>query len=96
MSAKDIPSTFIWTKIQADAGQDLNRILRRKELERLSGGTFWWGIGESKATKIGMVIATDLRPIVIFSRMRTAPHRRDSDPHGVLLWNAYRTPGGAK
>jgi hypothetical protein len=73
MSAKDIPSTFIWTKIQADAGQDLNRILRRKELERLSGGTFWWGIGESKATKIGMVIATDLRPIVIFSRMRTAP-----------------------
>jgi hypothetical protein len=47
------PAAFVWTKIQAEAGETLDRILGRKELERLAGnGSFWWGIGESKARAI--------------------------------------------
>ena len=39
-----IPGAFVWTKIQAEAGQSIKRILNRKELERqASDGTFWWG-----------------------------------------------------
>jgi hypothetical protein len=84
-----IPDTFVWTKIQADAGQEIERILHRKELERQSGGTFWWGIGESKEKKIRLPAAKQPRPAVLFSLMRTAAHRRDRDPDGVLLWEAY-------
>jgi hypothetical protein len=85
---------FVWTKIQADSGQKLEHILHRKELERLSGGTFWWGIGESKTKKIRTLLARDAQPTVVFSRMRTAPHRRDSNPDGVLLWEEYETHNG--
>ena len=35
-----IPGAFVWTKIQAEAGQSIKRILNRKELERqASDGT---------------------------------------------------------
>jgi hypothetical protein len=49
MIATPIPNAFVWTKIQADAGESVRQILYRKEQERLAGdGSFWWGIGESK------------------------------------------------
>jgi hypothetical protein len=36
MITDSIPEAFVWTKIQADAGQTVQSILRRKELERQS------------------------------------------------------------
>src|SRR5258705_10031319 len=84
-----IPSAFVWTKIEADAGQGINHIIHRKELERQSGGYFWWGIGESKIDKINSLVARDMRPAVIFNKMRSRAHARDSDPDGVLLWEIY-------
>jgi hypothetical protein len=90
----DIPEAFVWTKIQADAGQTIQSILSRKELERQSGGTFWWGVGESKTEKVRLLLARDPHPAILFSLMPSAPHRRDSNPDGVLLWEAYQTPRG--
>lgn len=94
MVVNDIPGAFVWTKIQADAGQEVRRILNRKELERRSGGTFWWGIGESKAAKIRALLRKEPHPAVLFSLMLSAPHRRDSNPDGVLLWEEYQTATG--
>ena len=51
------PNAFVWTKIQAEAGQSIKRILNRKELERqASDGTFWWGIGESRSRKFDLLL----------------------------------------
>jgi hypothetical protein len=94
MTTTEIQSAFIWTKIQADSGQSIDRILNRKELERQSGNTFWWGIGESKADQIRLLLTRDARPLVLFSLMLSRPHRRDSHPDGVLLWEAYKTIEG--
>jgi hypothetical protein len=87
MKISDIPAGFVWTKIQADAGQRIDLILRRKELERQSGSTFWWGIGQSpKGERIKHL---GPRPAVFFSLMRSAAHKRDSHPEDVLLWEQY-------
>ena len=81
-------------RFQADAGQTINQILRRKDFERQAGGTFWWGIGESKGRMIRLLAEKNPRPTVIFSLMLTRPHRRSSNPDGVLLWDAYKTETG--
>jgi hypothetical protein len=94
MITNEIQNAFVWTKIQADAGQSIDRILNRKELERQSGGTFWWGIGECKAEQIGRLLAREPSPAVLFSLMLSRPQRRDSHPDGVLLWEAYQTTEG--
>jgi hypothetical protein len=94
MITDSIPEAFVWTKIQADSGQAVRSILKRKELERQSGGTFWWGIGESKTEKVRLLLARDLYPAILFSLMLSRPHRRDSNPDGVLLWEAYQTRRG--
>jgi hypothetical protein len=94
MTTNQIQNAFIWTKVQSDAGQPIDWILNRKELERQSGNTFWWGIGESKADQIKLLLTKDPRPLVLFSLMLSRPHRRDSHPDGVLLWEAYKTTGG--
>jgi hypothetical protein len=41
MMADEVPNAFVWTTIQADAGQSVDRLLNRKELERQSGSIFW-------------------------------------------------------
>ena len=94
MTLNEIPNAFVWTKIQADAGQSIDQILRRKKLEQQSGGSFWWGVGESKAEQIGLLLAKDRHPVVIFSQMLSRPHSRDSHPDGVLVWEEYETTRG--
>jgi hypothetical protein len=87
MTKGDIPDRFVWTKIQADAGQSVDRILWRKELERQAGGTFWWGIGQApREEKIKLL---GLQPDLFFSLMPSDAHSRDSNPDGVLVWEQY-------
>ena len=94
MNAAVLPNVFVWTKIQADAGQSVDRILRRKELERQAGGTFWRGIGDRRRRRFAILIATEPQPTVLLSLMLSTPHWRDSDPDGVFLWEAYQTSCG--
>ena len=44
----NIPNYFCWTKIGTEAGETIESILLRKELERISNnGIFLWGVGNS-------------------------------------------------
>jgi len=45
---KKLPNNFCWTRMGVEAGEELDRILFRKEYERkLNGGIFTWGIGSA-------------------------------------------------
>src|SRR5262245_48725253 len=91
MKTNVLPSTFVWTKIKDESGQPIPLILNRKELERQTGNTFWWGIGESKETQVRHLVARGEHQEVIFSEMPSRAHLRDSEPEGVLLWEKYVT-----
>lgn len=76
--------------MQSEAGQQLESIVRRKELERTAGkGEFFWGIGTPLGSALTQMVATTDKPEVLFSVMRTAPRREDYAPEGVLLWTGY-------
>src|SRR5262249_30323592 len=94
MSTNGIQNAFIWTKVQSDAGQPIDWILNRKELEPQSGNTFWGGMSEAKADQIKLLLTKDPHPLVRLILMVSRPHRRDSHPDGVLLWEAYQTAEG--
>jgi hypothetical protein len=77
-----------WTKMNAESGEDLEQIIRRKEFERKAGkGNFLWGIGTAlDFSKIDMS-----RPNipVFFSKMISPAKRVDSAPDVVVVWRKY-------
>jgi hypothetical protein len=83
--------------MQAEAGQALPTILRRKELERAAGnGLFYWGIGNALGTRVlELVHYTDL-PDVFFSIMPSKPKRIDADPSSVVCWSEYYSLDGRR
>jgi len=85
-----LPAAFCWTKMQAEAGQPLETILWRKELERAAGGgLFFWGVGTSLGHKLLEFVQSVPSPKVVFSTMKSQPKPEDAAPAGVLLWMAY-------
>lgn len=93
----DIPCVFCWTKMGAEAGQPLDAIVRRKDLERRAGdGTFAWGIGNSlgTATELARQVAKRDDVDVLFSPMKSAPKLLDSAPSKTLLWIYYLDRNG--
>lgn len=79
----------------AEAGQPLDAILRRKELERLAGnGTFAWGIGSSlgESANIARQSTQEGKVDILFSPMKSAPKAIDTKPTQQLLWLAYHHP----
>jgi hypothetical protein len=90
-----LPSVFCWTRMQSEAGQGLDLIIRRKELERSIGkGVFYWGIGNSLGTTIAELLRRTSQPEVFFSIMRAKPKRQDVAPATVLLWTEYIDENG--
>src|SRR2546426_10436984 len=86
----ELPEIFCWTKMQAEAGQPLELILRRKEAERAAGGgLFFWGIGTSVARKLLQMLERGLHLKVLFSVMKAKPKPEDSSPAGISLWTSY-------
>src|SRR5207253_510057 len=44
---------FVWSRCGAEAGQELDSLILRKEAERITGqNVFWWGIGNSLGTNV--------------------------------------------
>lgn len=85
-----LPHAFCWTRMQAEAGQPLELILWRKELERAAGGgLFFWGVGNSVGRRVVDLLRHVSTPKVLFSQMKSKPRREDASPDGVLLWRAY-------
>src|SRR5665647_1443535 len=84
-----IPPVFCWTKMGTEAGQPLEDILRRKELERrVGGGLFAWGIGNSLGVN-PMLAQQEMQRNdvdVLFTPMRSAAKQIDVAPGQVLLW----------
>ncbi len=96
---ESIPSVFCWTKMGTEAGQSLDLILRRKELERRSGqGLFAWGIGNSLgvAATLARQEARSNEVEVLFTPMRSAAKHVDVSPTQVLLWLGYHNEVGVE
>jgi hypothetical protein len=83
--------------MQAEAGQSLDVIVARKELERQAGGgLFLWGVGNAPS-RLTRVLARAALPVrTIFSVMKSKPKPADAAPAVVLLWRAYLDDDGAK
>lgn len=79
-----------WTRMQAEAGQPLERIVARKELERRAGnGLFCWGVGNSASTLIPQLAKFGAEVDVHFSVMKSKPRAQDADPTGVFVWRTF-------
>lgn len=87
ISLDDLPAAFCWTRMGAESGEELERIIRRKEWERLLGkGTFFWGIGNPLGSGLVQLLQGPQSPWVVFSRMRSSAQKADAKPGSVLLW----------
>lgn len=85
-----------WTRMQAEAGQALEQIVARKEIERDAGdGLFLWGIGTAPAHAIRPLAIMQSRVPVVFSRMKGKPRAVDVAPARTVLWRAYYDRHGA-
>lgn len=86
----DLTKAVCWTRIQAEAGQDIGSIIARKEAERRAGdGLFFWGVGNAPSRSIGKLSAESEEIDVIFSLMKRRPQARDVSPSGVVAWQTY-------
>lgn len=91
-TADSVPDIFCWTKMGTEAGQTLDAIIRRKELERIAGnGVFAWGIGNSLGNSVDL--ARQMSPggkvDVLFTPMKSAPKQTDVSPSQTFLWLSY-------
>jgi len=80
-----------------EAGQSLEAILRRKELERRAGGgVFAWGIGNSLgvSAKLAQQEMQHNEVDVLFTPMRSAAKQIDVAPSQILLWLGYLNKDG--
>jgi hypothetical protein len=79
-----------WSRMQTEAGQPLEAILMRKELERSAGnGLFFWGVGNAPAAVIRFLVQIGHAIPVVFSVMKSRPKVYDVRPANVLLWRSY-------
>jgi hypothetical protein len=85
-----IPEAFCWTRMGVESGQELDRIVQRKELERqCNGGLFVWGVGNPLGQGIRDLVRLSAKPTVIFSPMRSAAAAIDVNPSAITLWLDY-------
>lgn len=76
--------------MQAEAGEQLARIIRRKELERRSGdGIFFWGVGSAPSRAIPTLVRTSAAIDVLFSVMKSKPKAKDATPDKIVAWRSY-------
>lgn len=76
--------------MQAEAGQSLDLILRRKERERKAGGgRFFWGVGNAPSRLIRALARSNVNVPVVFSKMKTKPKAADMNPSNTVLWRQY-------
>ncbi|WP_133866873.1 hypothetical protein [Azorhizobium sp. AG788] len=79
-----------WSRMQAEAGQLLSDIVRRKELERLAGGgLFCWGVGNAPAAMTAVLAKLNQPVQVIFSTMKSRPKLVDVKPSRIVAWRKF-------
>ncbi|NNU64352.1 hypothetical protein G9X67_03500 [Rhizobium sp. WYCCWR 11152] len=90
MRRMSIPEFVCWSRMQSEAGQELTKILKRKENERQAGdGMFFWGVGNAPSTAISSLARLRCEIPVYFSIMKTKPKLADSAPSSLVIWRCY-------
>ncbi|ACR30909.1 hypothetical protein [Burkholderia glumae] len=90
MTLKHLPPTFCWTRIGAEAGEDLSTTVLRKEWERrLGGGRFLWGIGQSLGSSVQMAAHRAGSLMALFTPPAGRARALEPGSRGMLLWNAW-------
>ncbi|MER8953415.1 hypothetical protein NKH98_11885 [Mesorhizobium sp. M0833] len=85
-----------WSRMQAEAGQQLGVIIERKETERrLGGGLFCWGVGNAPASAISSLARMGTPVAAIFSIMKSKAKSVDAKPGRVVAWRKYFDAEGA-
>lgn len=90
--SKTVPRVFCWTKMGTEAGQTLEQIVKRKELERLAGeGVFAWGIGNSLGGSYRAALGEmgNQKLDVLFTPMKSQPKQIDVAPPKTVVWTTY-------
>ncbi len=79
-----------WTRMQAEAGQGLQTIIARKEVERRAGkGIFFWGVGNAPSVATSAYARLQTPVQVVFSIMKSRPRASDTAPRSLLVWRRY-------
>ena len=79
-----------WTRMQAEAGQALDAIVARKEIERQVGrGLFFWGVGNPRPRVVPALVHAGRNVSLIFSRMKGQPKLIDVRPPTLLVWRRF-------
>lgn len=95
MKQLGIPARFCWTKFGPEVGEGIEKILARKDRERVSnGGIFLWGIGNSIGPGIRALVRHETEPAAIFSPMRAKAKKIDCSPARVVVWRRARGVDG--
>jgi len=92
---EELPERFCWTRFGVEAGEPIDRILERKEIERQRNqGLFYWGIGNSVGPGIREMIRQYTRPEALFSPIAGPPRPADASPTYVVAWTQGETLWG--
>ena len=79
-----------WSRMQAEFGQSIEAIIRRKDIEReASGGIFCWGIGNAPPRMLPELARGGSQIDVVFSLMKSRPKAVDVAPDKIVVWRAY-------
>lgn len=93
--SRRLPEVFCWTRFGTEAGETIDQILERKELERsANGGVFLWGVGNSIAPSLPELLHRERRPELLFSPIKGAPRAGDAAPAQTAVWTRGRTVDG--
>lgn len=96
-AAAKTPDEYVcWSRMQAEAGQALDAIVRRKEMERRAGrGSFCWGVGNAPATMTSALARLGHPVAAVFSIMKSRPKALDVHPARTFAWRRYIDSTGA-
>lgn len=85
------PPRFVcWSRMQAEAGQELDAIIARKELERVAnGGIFLWGVGNAPGGEPARLARESVPVDLVLSMMKSKPKPVDRNPSAILVWTRY-------
>jgi hypothetical protein len=84
-----LPRVFCWTRFGTEAGETIDKILARKETERVrNNGVFLWGIGNALGPSIRALVLQDASPEVIFSPIKGPAKPHDISPTATVAWTS--------
>jgi hypothetical protein len=85
-----LTETVCWSRMQTEAGQELQAIVDRKELERSAGnGVFCWGVGNAPSRSIPDLARAGADVDVVFSIMKSRPKAVDVEPNRLRIWRTF-------